>query len=201
MSMMAEVQQNKASGLKHALSEWREVVLPASSVINMDLEWYPGVIIGLVSTFFLSVWYWDPTLISFVSFCGLLFTVMDYLGPKIINQVYGVDSWTPSKERQFDEVCENVVLGMDKLESLWNLLREARSSKPVFHFVGTLMFFFSLAALGNRINNFFLAYLVTNFVLLMPGLYKKGILQQLYAQTTLKFAEIVKGKDYLKKAE
>ena len=71
---------------------------------------------------------------------------MDYLGPKIINQVYGVDSWTPSKERQFDEVCENVVLGMDKLESLWNLLREARSSKPVFHFVGTLMFFFSLAA-------------------------------------------------------
>lgn len=126
---------------------------------------------------------------------------MDYLGPKIINQVYGVDSWTPSKERQFDEVCENVVLGMDKLESLWNLLREARSSKPVFHFVGTLMFFFSLAALGNRINNFFLAYLVTNFVLLMPGLYKKGILQQLYAQTTLKFAEIVKGKDYLKKAE
>ena len=126
---------------------------------------------------------------------------MDYLGPKIINQVYGVDSWTPSKERQFDEVCENVVLGMDKLESLWNLLREARSSKPVFHFVGTLMFFFSLAALGNRINNFFLAYLVTNFALLMPGLYKKGILQQLYAQTTLKFAEIVKGKDYLKKAE
>ena len=126
---------------------------------------------------------------------------MDYLGPKIIKQVYGVDSWTPSKERQFDEVCENVVLGMDKLESLWNLLREARSSKPVFHFVGTLMFFFSLAALGNRINNFFLAYLVTNFALLMPGLYKKGILQQLYAQTTLKFAEIVKGKDYLKKAE
>ena len=126
---------------------------------------------------------------------------MDYLGPKIINQVYGVDSWTPSKERQFDEVCENVVLGMDKLESLWNLLREARSSKPVFHFVGTLMFFFSLAALGNRINNFFLAYLVTNFALLMPGLYKKGILQQLYAQSTLKFAEIVKGKDYLKKAE
>ena len=98
---------------------------------------------------------------------------MDYVGPKIINQVYGVDSWTPSKERQFDEVCENVVLGMDKLESIYTMLREARSRKPVFHFMGTLFFFFSLAAIGNRINNFFLAYLLTNFVLMLPGLHKK----------------------------
>ena len=90
---------------------------------------------------------------------------------------------------------------MDKLESLLSLLREYRSQKPVFHFVGTLMFFFSLAALGNRINNFFLAFLLTNFALMLPGLHKKGILQNLYAQATLKFAEIIKGKDYLKKAE
>jgi len=201
MSMMAEVQQTKASGLKHALSDWREVILQVNSVFKWDLEWYPAVILGIVSTFYMSFWYWDPTLITFVAFCGLLFTVMDYVGPKIINQVYGVDSWTPSKERQFDEVCENIVCGMDKLESVYNMLREARSRKPVFHFVGTLFFFFSLAAIGNRINNFFLAYMLTNCALMLPGLHNKGVLEQTYAQITLKFAEVVKGKDYLKKAE
>jgi len=79
MSMMAEVQQTKASGLKHALSDWREVVLQVNSVFNWDLEWYPGVIVGLVSTFFLSIWYWDPTLISFIAFSGLLFTVIIFV--------------------------------------------------------------------------------------------------------------------------
>ena len=73
-------------------------------------------------------------------------------------QVYSMDQWTSAKERNFDEICENVVSGMDKLDNLWQFCREARTQKPVFHFIGTLLFFFSLAALGNRINNFFLAY-------------------------------------------
>ena len=75
MSMMSEVHQTKASGLKHALSDWREVILQVNSVFNWDLEWYPGVIAGVVTTVFWSIWYWDPTLISLIAFCGLLFSV------------------------------------------------------------------------------------------------------------------------------
>jgi len=201
MSMMSEVHQTKASGLKHALSDWREVILQVNSVFNWDLEWYPGVIAGVVTTVFWSIWYWDPTLISLIAFCGLLFSVIDYVGPKIINQVYGVDSWTPSKERQFDEVCENIIHAKEKMESVWSLCREARARKPIIHFLATLFFFFSLAAIGNRIHNLFLAYMVTTLTMMLPGLHKKGKLQQWSASITLKFAEIVKGKEYLKKAE
>ena len=130
-----------------------------------------------------------------------LLQVVDYVGPKIINQVYGVDSWTPSKERQFDEVCENIIYTMEKMESVWSLCREARARKPIIHFLATLFFFFSLAAIGNRIHNLFLAYMVTTLTMMLPGLHKKGKLQQWSASITLKFAEIVKGKEYLKKAE
>ena len=70
-----------------ALSDWREVVLHANSVLTWDQEWYAGVIAALVTTFYLAVWYWDPTLVTFIAFSGLFLTLADYVGPKIINQV------------------------------------------------------------------------------------------------------------------
>jgi len=198
---MTELNQTKASRLKHALSDWREVVLHVNSILTWDQEWYSGVVFGIVTAFYLAVWYWDPTLVTFVAFSGLFLTLADYVGPKIINQIYSQDQWTSMKERKFDDICENAVNGMDKLDNLWQFCREARTQKPVFHFIGTLLFFFSLAALGNRINNFFLAYILTNAFLMLPGLHKKGILQQYGASFLLKINEVVKGKDYLKKAE
>ena len=38
---------------------------------------------------FLWVWYWDPTLLTFIALMGLVLTLVDYVGPKIINQVSG----------------------------------------------------------------------------------------------------------------
>ena len=35
----------------------------------------------------------------------------------------------------------------------------------------------TLAYLGNRINNFFLAYLLTLALMMLPGLQRKGLLQ------------------------
>lgn len=192
---MTELNQTKASRLKHTLSDWREVVLQANSLLTWDQEWYPGVIAALVTAFYTAIWYWDPTLVTFIAFLGLFATMLDYLGPKVINQVFSVDQWSSVKERKFDEVCENVVLGIDKLDSLWQFCREARTQKPVFHFIGTLFFFFSLAAIGNRMNNFFLAYIMTNAVFMLPGLHKKGILKEHFAKLTLR------AKDYMKKAE
>ena len=108
MSTMTELNQTRASRLKHgntftnpgqlsdwfskihtfsALSDWREVVLHANSVLTWDQEWYSGVVFGIVTAFYLAVWYWDPTLVTFVAFSGLFLTLADYVGPKIINQV------------------------------------------------------------------------------------------------------------------
>jgi len=81
------------------------------------------------------------------------------------------------------------------------LCREARTRKPIIHFVATVFTLFTLAWLGNTINNFFLAYLMNVTILMLPGLHRKGVLKQYGAQITLKLAEVMKGKDYMKKAE
>ena len=87
MSTLTELSETRASKVKHALSDWREAVLQVNSLLTWDQDWYPAVTAGIVSTFYLFVWYWDPTLITFLAFTGLFMTVADYLGPKIISQV------------------------------------------------------------------------------------------------------------------
>jgi len=198
---MTEVSESRTSRLKNALYDWKEVVLPVNSVLTWEQEWFPGVTAGVVTLFYLIVWYWDPTLITFLAFSGLFLSMADYIGPKIINQIFGTDSWTSFKDKQYEQVCEDILSAKDKIEAAWTLCREARSKKPVFHFIATVVSLFCLAWLGNTMNNFFLAYLLNVAVLMIPGLNKKGILKQYGAQLTLKIAEVMKGKDFMKKVE
>ena len=87
MSTMTELSESRTSRLKNSLSDWKEVVLQVNSVLSWDQDWYPGVIAGIVTLFYTLVWYWDPTLITFIAFSGLFLSMADYIGPKIINQV------------------------------------------------------------------------------------------------------------------
>ena len=129
---------------------------------------------------------------------------------RFVLQIFGTDSWTSFKDKQYEQVCEDILSAKDKIEAAWTLCREARSKKPVsgtigmplciitiskinfilllqvFHFIATVVSLFCLAWLGNTINNFFLAYLLNVAVLMVPGLNKKGILTQFGAQLTLK---------------
>ena len=84
---VTELTETRMSWLKHSLENWREVVLRTESVLTWEQDWYPAVTSGIVTAFYLFVWWWDPTFITFLAFSGLLLAVADYVGPKIINQV------------------------------------------------------------------------------------------------------------------
>ena len=58
-------------------------------ISGWECDWYPAVSGGVVTAGFLWVWYWDPTLLTFIALMGLVLTLVDYVGPKIINQVSG----------------------------------------------------------------------------------------------------------------
>ena len=79
--------EGQLSSIKSSLEEWREVVIKADALLGWDVDWYPAVTGGVLSAAFLFIWYWDPTLLTFFAFMGLLVTLTDYVGPRIINQV------------------------------------------------------------------------------------------------------------------
>lgn len=201
MSTLNELSGNRVSRVKHGLERWREVVVKADDLLAWDKDWYAAVVAGIVTAKFIFVWYWDPTLITLLAFSGLFLTLADYLGPRIINQVCGQDSWTGAKEKRYDQVCEDIVALLENVEVAFQYCREARGRKPIVHFLATIGALFTLAWVGNHVNNFFLAYLVSLGLSMLPGLHRKGLLKKHCAQLTLKIAEVVKGKDYLKKAE
>jgi len=191
--------EGRLSTIKSNLEDWREVVLKTDAILGWDVDWYPAVTGGVLTAVFLFVWYWDPTLLTFFAFMGLIVTLTDYLGPRIINQMFGSDSWNGTKEKKFEDVCEEIVTTMDNVHAALSACRDARSRKPFIHFIATVMSLIVLAWLGNRINNFFLAYLLTLGVAMLPGLLRRGILQRAFSQLTIKFGEMIKGKDALKK--
>jgi len=202
MSTFNEVPDaGRLSKVKTNLESWREVVIRADSVLGWECDWYPAVTAGLLSASFLFIWYWDPTLLTFIAFLGLMLTLVDYAGPKIINQVFGSDSWNGAKDKKYDQVCGEIVSAIEGVESAFAFCREARSKKPIVHFVATCGSLVVLAWLGNRINNFFLAYVLTMGLVMLPGLIRRGILEKHFAQVGLKFNELLKGKESLKKVE
>lgn len=191
----------ETSTVKSCLESWREVVLHVDSLLGWDKDWYPAVTAGLLTFKFLFVWYWDPTLLTFLAMTGIMLTLVDYLGPKIMNQVFKPDAWTGVKEKQFEEVCEGIVGGLRCVEDAHRFCREAKEKKPILHFLGTIFTLFSVAWIGNKLNNFFLLYLVTLTLLMLPGLHRKGLLKKYFSQITLKISEVVKGKESMKKVE
>lgn len=195
MSTTFEVQDinDRRARLKSNLGEWKEVVIRADGFLGWEQDWYPAVTGGILTASFLFIWYWDPTLLTFIAFMGLMVTLADFLGPKIINKVYGADSWNGVKEKKYDEVVEEIMKAMDNVEAAFRYCREARGRKPVVHFVATVTSLVVMAWLGNRINNFFLAYLLTLSIAMLPGLHRRGILHKHFALLTAKFGELVKG--------
>jgi hypothetical protein len=183
----------RAPRIKSCLEAWREVALPVDAVLGWEKDWYPAITAGTLTGLFMFVWYWDPTLISFLAFTGLFLTLADYIVPRIVAQFCGADSWTGAKEKRFDDVCGRIVAWVDAVEGAFNYCKELKSSKPVIHFFGTIGFLLSLAWVGNRINNFFLLYLLTVLVAFLPGLHRKGLLQKYFSQITLKISEVVQG--------
>ena len=89
MSMMNEVtmDQGRLNDMKSSLEGWREIVVKAGDVLHWEADWYPAVTGGVLTAAFMFIWYWDPTLLTFFAFMGLIVTLADYAGPKIINQV------------------------------------------------------------------------------------------------------------------
>jgi len=200
MSVLNGVRSDGQVGsIKSNLEEWREVVIKADAVLGWEEDWYPAITGGILTAAFTFIWYWDPTLLTFFAFMGLIVTLTDYLGPKIINQICGPDSWNTMKEKQFDKVCDEIVATMDNVCAAMNMCKEARARKPFIHFIVTVGSLMTLAWFGNRINNFLLAYLLTLGVAMMPGLLKRGILQTHFSQLSIKVGELIKGKEALKK--
>lgn len=200
MSMIDGVgSEGQTDFIKRTKENWGEVVIMADDVLGWEKGHYPFIIVGVITAAYLIILYWDPTLLTFLAFLGLIATLADYLGPIIIKQVSNSDNWEEAKQKQFAKVCDDVVAAMNSLSDFVIKCKKSRAEKPNIHIIGTVISLLTLAWIGNSINNFLLAYLLTLAVAMTPGLMRKGIIQTQFSQISIKIGELLKGKEALKK--
>ncbi len=116
-------------------------------------------------------------------------------------QIFKPESWNGDKERRFEQVCNDIVSGVECFRGALRVCRDAKEKKPLVHFVATLSALLAVSYVGSRINNFFLLYLVSLAAALLPGAHRKGLLHKYLGQFMQKVGDAVKGKDGLKKVE
>jgi len=166
--------EDRLSNVKSAFTGAREIIVKAESIVDADqYAWAGGSILTLM---FGIVWCWDPSFLTFISFIGCVLTLADYFGPKLLPYVMS-NEWNEEKEKRYDAFCRNVVRILTRGETAYTRYMDWRGTKPLLNFVATVVSLLILAWIGNRINNFFLAYLISIAAVLFPKIHRQGLLQ------------------------
>jgi len=180
--------------VKSCLESWREVALVLDSVLAWEKDWYPAVTAGSLTMVYLILFWLSPSMLTLLSIVGLLFTMLDYLGPKLMDRIFSPSLWTGEKEKKLDNVCKSLVsislLGSSCCNSFSNL----KTNSPMTHFSITASSLLVLAYLGSLVSGMFLSYILTLVALMLPGLYRRGLLAKYCSSLVLKVEEMVKGK-------
>ena len=187
--------------MRDGVESWREAVLVADSVLGWQqvslglwvpwCEHHPGVASRshrrhhhrrlpphLVSTTPSSSSsmprYMDPTLVTLAAVVGLLLTLADYLGPRLLDRLYRPDAWTDAKERRLEAVCRSLASLRLLLSSLCSSLGALRANSPILHFGAVSSALVVVAWLGTVFSGLFLLYTASMLLVMLPGLHRSG---------------------------
>jgi len=182
------------SKVRDGVQTWREAVLLADSVLGWDQEWHPAATAGSLTVTFLSIWYLDPSLVTLLSTIGLILTLADYLGPKILDKIFKPESWSTEKERRLESVCRSLVSLSRLASSLSSSVSSMRMESPIIHFSVVTSSLLLMAWLGTIFSGIFILYISTLLVIMLPGLHRRGLLEKHCSSMVARLREMIKGK-------
>jgi hypothetical protein len=136
-----------------------------------------------VTGLFVLIWLFNTSVLTTLSVIGLVITVADYVAPLVFRDFFDSSRWGHKEEKVFETVCEEIATATFLVITLWNQWRDLKETKPKLYSFILLTSLLMLAYIGNTINNLLLLYVLTMFIVLLPGLKHHGILQQMINQS------------------
>jgi len=164
--------------LKLRMEGWRELVIVADDVLGWEKDWYPAITAGSLTVLYLGVWWLEPSLLTLVSLVCLLVTLADFLVPRLADKLLPPHGWTEAKQNKLNTVAANIVSTYNFLASLRSQFSSLRNSSPLTHFSLVTLSLTATAYLGAFFSGVLLSYLCLLVVLMLPGLQRKGLLEQ-----------------------
>ncbi|CAH1402194.1 unnamed protein product [Nezara viridula] len=178
--------------VKRALDNWREVALLVNSLLLWKKKFYPWLIVSVSSFIFVEIAYYNPSFLTSVGLILMTATLIDYAGPSVTAMIWKHEDWSGAKEREFEDMCRAVAGFIVQLKQIWISAMEIKVSRPYLYFAITITTSFTLAVIGNSVNNIFILFILTTAILLLPGMIHFGILQRYYAAALCYLANLLR---------
>lgn len=185
---------SRVNELKTSLSDWKEVVVAADTVLSWRQDWHPAVTAGALTTIVGVVWYYNPTLLGLTCSLLAIASLLDYIVPRLLPLVVTPDMWTDKKEEQYDNVVKDLLFISGLLSSLPSHYNTLRQLHPTVVFIGTVLSLLLVSYIGSFMSGLSLSYLLLMTVLMMPGLYRRGLLDKYCGKVMDAVRETIKGK-------
>jgi hypothetical protein len=153
---------------------------PPSSEVTASSRLITITILVVVGStvLFMFLWLLDPSILTVVSVFGLCVTVSDYVIPSVASSFFKPEKWTARREKEFEELCTNIVLYKARLELTWSRYYKLKTTNRKLYFILTICGLSVLAWIGCTFNNLFLAYVLVTFLVLLPGMEHNGIISK-----------------------
>ncbi|KAF7286371.1 ADP-ribosylation factor-like 6 interacting protein 1 [Rhynchophorus ferrugineus] len=177
--------------LKLSMEPCRELVLQINSILLWEKQWHSTALLAGASFLFTILWLSDPNVLTVISLAGLVITVLDYCLPIILSTVFKSETWSSEKQKQYEEICTNIILYKTKAELLVSSYSRMRVTNPKMYFSITIIILCFLTWLGGTIDNLFLTFIFITFLVMLPGMLHHGMLSKLTETSTKLFNDLV----------
>lgn len=175
--------------LKRDLEGYRELILPLNKILEWEQNYYPAILVGVITLIFSILWYLEPSVLTTICLLGVILSVTDFALPAVTGRLFNSANWTIVEERHFEAICVRLLNAKRHIKDAEAYLVSLKKEKPKMYLLLLIGTFAVMAWLGSLIDNLLLTYLLVVGAALVPGLRKQGILQKLASKVT----EVVRG--------
>ncbi|XP_072381475.1 ADP-ribosylation factor-like protein 6-interacting protein 1 [Diabrotica undecimpunctata] len=187
----APTMESQIRRLKLNIETYRELILNLNSILLWEKQWHPTALTAGCTTIFMLLWLCEPNLLTIISVIGLMITVGDYVLPSVVSTMYKQETWNTYKQKEYEEICTNIILYKTKFELLVSSYYRMRVTNPKMYFSLTIIGLSILIWIGGTISNLFLAYIFALCLLLLPGMANNGFLTKVSAVSSKIFTDLV----------
>ncbi|CAL8122488.1 unnamed protein product [Orchesella dallaii] len=193
MTLRMEILVNEEL-LKDRLTPCREICPFLLDLFIWRKEAYPLMIAGTVTSFFLVLWYLEPSVVTALSVLGLVVTIADFLLPLLSKTVSSSEDWSSEKEKKFSIFVNRIAYYSVQVWNSQVLLEEWKKDHPNLYSSTVIVSLLLLAWIGNAVHNLWLAYILVLFLALLPGLLHRRIIQVYVSRFILMVSNLIQSK-------
>nr|VZI04595.1 unnamed protein product [Spirometra erinaceieuropaei] len=157
------------------LRDWQSLILQFESLLTWEKPALLLKVIFLITVFYGSVWFFEPPLLTSIGFLIVVVNLTDYFG-RLLSSRFRSNVSSAEQYRKYLEFCKRLINFRVLVISTFEYIAYLRNRRPFIYTIVCLNVLPVLLVVAYRFDGILLAYFLTIFFLLVPGVRHTGLL-------------------------